>query len=56
MTKIIGTVISTPDTPSTNEFNFVIKDDLGNLCVRKGQFVQIKTEEGLLIARHFSSV
>jgi len=46
----IGTVISTIEGPSSCEFSFVIKEGEG-IPVRKGQFVQMKTEEGLLIAR-----
>jgi len=49
--KEIGTVISTLEGPSSNEFSFVIKEEFGKIPVRKGQFVQLKTEEGLLIAR-----
>lgn len=51
MQKILGTVISGMEGPSTSEFDFVIKDDSSPVPVRKGQFVEIKTEEGLLIAR-----
>lgn len=47
----IGTVISTIQGPSSNRFSFVIKEDSEKIPVRKGQFVQLKTEEGLLIAR-----
>jgi len=46
----IGTVISTLEGPSSSEFCFVIKD-LKGIPIRKGQFVQLQTEEGLLIAR-----
>jgi len=46
----IGTVISTLEGPSSSEFCFVIKDVKG-IPVRKGQFVQLETEEGLLVAR-----
>jgi hypothetical protein len=46
--EIIGTVISTEKTPSSGLFRFVIK---GKIPVRKGQFVQLKTEEGLMLAR-----
>ncbi|MEM7825727.1 MAG: ATP-binding protein [Candidatus Aenigmatarchaeota archaeon] len=44
----VGTVISTPELSST-KFSFVINQE--NFLVRKGQFVQLETEEGLLIAR-----
>jgi hypothetical protein len=46
----IGTVISTLEGPSSGQFCFVIKDVEG-IPIRKGQFVQLNTEEGLLIAR-----
>ncbi len=45
----IGTVISTPEASST-QFSFVLNQEKG-ITVRKGQFVQLETEEGLLIAR-----
>lgn len=50
MPKTIGTVISSFDGPSTYQFNFVIKDS-GKITVRKGQFIQLKTEEGIAIGR-----
>lgn len=46
----IGTVISTVEGPNTSKFLFVINEDQG-IPIRKGQFVQLQTEEGLLIAR-----
>lgn len=49
--KEIGTVISTFESPSSSKFSFVIKGDLKKIPVRKGQFVQLQTEEGDLIAR-----
>jgi uncharacterized protein len=42
---VLGTVITTPDGPSVGGFSFVI-----NSKVSRGQFVAVKTEEGLLIA------
>jgi len=51
MTKPIGTVISNIDGPSTFKFDFVIKEDSGKIPVHKGQFVQLNTEEGILVAR-----
>jgi hypothetical protein len=47
--KYIGTVISTPEGPSSTTFSFVVKEN--EIPVRKGQLVQLQTEEGLLIAR-----
>ena len=51
MTKTIGTVISTFEGPSTSQFSFVIKEDSGTTPVQKGQFIQVKTEQGILIGR-----
>jgi len=51
MPKIIGTVISTFEGPSTDQFNFVIKEDSGEIPVHKGQFIQLKTEQGILVGR-----
>ncbi len=51
MTKSIGTVISTFEGPSTNQFNFVIREESGTTPVQKGQFIQVKTEQGFLIGR-----
>lgn len=42
-----GTVISTFDGPSTKKFSFVIQKGM----VKRGQFVELKTEEGQLIGR-----
>ena len=42
-----GTVISTFDGPSTRKFSFVINKKV----VKRGQFVQLTTEEGKLIGR-----
>ncbi|MDE1798620.1 MAG: ATP-binding protein, partial [Candidatus Micrarchaeota archaeon] len=39
---VIGTVISTEETPNTGEFHFVIQGD----GARKGQFVQVQTPSG----------
>jgi DNA helicase HerA-like ATPase len=46
----VGAVISTPEGPSTNEFSFVINESK-EVPIRKGQFIQLVTEDGLLIAR-----
>ncbi|OGI15472.1 hypothetical protein A3K63_01420 [Candidatus Micrarchaeota archaeon RBG_16_49_10] len=48
--KTIGTVISSFDGPSTFKFDFVIKEATGNPA-NKGQFVQVETENGILIGR-----
>jgi DNA helicase HerA-like ATPase len=44
----IGTVVSTIEGPSTRKFSFVINP---GMIVRRGQFIQLKTEEGKLIGR-----
>lgn len=44
----IGTVISTPEGPSSSSFSFVLNT---KEPVRKGQYIQIETNEGTLIAR-----
>ncbi len=46
----IGTVISSEFGPSSQEFWFVVNDNKG-VPVRKGQFVQLDTSDGLLVAR-----
>ncbi len=46
----IGTVISLNENPSSSEFWFVINSEDG-MPIRRGQFVQLQTEEGLLISR-----
>lgn len=51
MLKTIGTVISNFNGPSTFQFDFVIREGLGSIPIRKGQYVQLKTEEGILIGR-----
>jgi hypothetical protein len=51
MPETIGTVISTFEGPSTYQFNFVIKEDSSRIPVHKGQFVQLQTEEGVLVGR-----
>ena len=51
MAKEVGTVISSFEGPSPSLFNFVVKDTGERMPVKKDQFVQVKTEEGLLIAR-----
>lgn len=45
----IGTVVSSLEGPSPSEFDFVIKDN--GAKVRQGQFVQLETDEGMLVAR-----
>ena len=51
MPRAIGTVISSLDGPSTQHFEFVVREDSGKIPAHKGQFVQVKTEQGMLIGR-----
>ncbi len=44
-TEELGTVVSTMDGPTTTAFSFVLNSD----SVRKGQFVKVETEDGILI-------
>ncbi|MDY6776680.1 MAG: ATP-binding protein [Candidatus Nanohaloarchaea archaeon] len=46
MGEEVGTIISSEETPSPEEFNFVLQEP-----VKKGQFVQFSTEEGEAVAR-----
>ena len=41
-----GTVVTTPETPTTTRFSFVVRDPKN---VRKGKFVQLQGEDGLLV-------
>ncbi len=41
-----GTVVTTPETPTTTRFSFVVADPKS---VRKGKFVQLQGEDGLLV-------
>jgi len=46
--RILGTIISSAESPSTRRFLFTINK---NRIVRKGQFVEIEVENGKLIGR-----
>ena len=46
----IGTVISSELGPNSKEFWFVLNDNKG-VPVRKGQFIQLNTQDGILVAR-----
>ncbi|MEM5802354.1 MAG: ATP-binding protein [Candidatus Aenigmatarchaeota archaeon] len=46
----IGTVISSDSGPNSTEFWFVLNDNKG-VPIRKGQFVQLNTQDGILVAR-----
>jgi DNA helicase HerA-like ATPase len=46
----VGTVIATENSPSPSEFSFVVTSSDQKIPVRKGQFVEVHTEEGKVIA------
>jgi DNA helicase HerA-like ATPase len=46
----LGTVIAEEDSPSPNKFSFVVTGDGHGIPVRQGQFVEVETEEGRVIA------
>ncbi|MFX1367006.1 MAG: helicase HerA domain-containing protein [Promethearchaeota archaeon] len=47
----IGTVICEQDTPNVMEFSFVVETDGGVISARRGEFVSIVTDDGIVIAR-----
>jgi len=47
----IGTVVCTGNGPSAAEFSFVVTNTSMSVPVRTGQFVEVKTDEGLMIAQ-----
>lgn len=51
MPSEIGTVICTPDGPSANKFSFVVTNPEGEIPVRRGQFVELQSAEGKMIAQ-----
>lgn len=46
----LGTVIATMDGPSPGKFSFVVTENGKKMPVRQGQFVEVNTEEGRLVA------
>ncbi len=48
--KEIGTVISTEEGPSSTEFWFVVNDSKA-MSVRKGEFIQLSFDDGILVCR-----
>ncbi|MFN4132844.1 MAG: helicase HerA domain-containing protein [Candidatus Hadarchaeales archaeon] len=46
----IGTVIATGDGPNPRSFSFVVHENGGGMPVRVGQFVEVETEEGKVVA------
>ncbi|MEA1905074.1 MAG: ATP-binding protein [Candidatus Hadarchaeota archaeon] len=50
MSSEIGTVICSPDGPSPTEFSFVVTTNDREIPVRKGQFVELETKEGKVVA------
>ncbi|KXB00396.1 hypothetical protein AKJ35_01295 [candidate division MSBL1 archaeon SCGC-AAA833F18] len=51
MTGEIGTVICTSDGPSSTQFSFVVTTRKGEIPVRRGQFIELESEEGRIIAQ-----
>jgi len=51
MTEEVGTVICTPDGPSSGDFSFVVTNKNGGIPVRRGQFVELESQEGKVIAQ-----
>ncbi|MEM2907625.1 MAG: ATP-binding protein [Candidatus Hadarchaeales archaeon] len=49
MAAELGSVICTGEGPSSSEFSFVVTAD-GRIPVRRGQFIELETEEGKVIA------
>ncbi len=45
----IGTVVSNSEGPTPSQFDFVVKDN--GAKVRKGQFIELQSDEGRLVAR-----
>ena len=50
MLREIGTVICTNGGPTASEFSFVVTNENGGIPVRRGQFVELQTEEGRGVA------
>lgn len=46
----LGTVVATVDGPSPSKFTFVVTENGCRIPVRQGQFVEVETEEGRVIA------
>jgi hypothetical protein len=46
----LGTIIASVDGPSPSKFTFVVTENGGGVPVRQGQFVEVETEEGRVIA------
>ena len=46
----LGTIVATIDSPSPSKFTFVVTENGCGMPVRQGQFVEVETEEGRVIA------
>ncbi len=46
----LGTIVATEDGPSPSKFSFVVTEAQRKMPVRQGQFVEVETEEGRVIA------
>lgn len=51
MASEVGTVICTPDGPSSGNFSFVVTKSDGEVPVQRGQFVELQGPEGKVIAQ-----
>lgn len=47
----LGTVICTPDGPSSADFSFVVTESNGKIPVRRGQFIELDGPEGKVVAQ-----
>lgn len=51
MSSEVGTVICTPDGPSSGRFSFVVTKREGEIPVRRAQFVEMEGAEGKVVAQ-----
>ncbi len=51
MGEELGTVICTPDGPSSVDFSFVVTESDGEIPVKRGQFVELDGPEGKIVAQ-----
>ena len=47
----LGTVVCTDSTPNVMEFAFVVEGESSEILVRRGEFVSVTTDNGVVIAR-----
>ncbi len=51
MSSELGTVICTPDGPSSGNFSFVVTDHDSEVPLQRGQFVELQGAEGKIVAQ-----